>query len=54
MSPKSRRCPNAGTSVPREFMEQVDCYVVTDLPSAETGLVLTTSVRESYWESMAW
>ncbi len=54
MSPRSRRCPNAGTSVPLEFTEQVDCYVVTDLPSAETGLALTASVRKSCRGSMVW
>jgi len=30
MSPKSGRCPNAGTNVPREVMEHVDCTVMTD------------------------
>jgi hypothetical protein len=35
MSPKSGRCPNGGTSVPKKVMEQVDSYVVTDLPGVD-------------------
>jgi len=54
MSPKLGRYPNAGTSVPKQVMEQVDCYVVTDPPGVRTGLALTTSVRKSYRASMSW
>ncbi len=32
MSPKSGRCPNAGTNVPWEVMEHVDCTGMTDRP----------------------
>jgi len=54
MSPKSGRCPNAGTNVPWEVMGHVDCTVVTDMPAVGTGLALNTKVRESYKVSMPW
>jgi hypothetical protein len=35
MFPKSGRCPNAGTNLPWEVMEHVDCTGMTDWPGAQ-------------------
>jgi len=54
MSPKSGRCPNAGTNVPWEVMEHVDCIVMTDRPGAGTGSALNASAGEARRVSMVW
>lgn len=54
MSPKSGRCLNAGTNVPREVMEHVDCTVMTDRPRAGTGSALNASTGQACRVSMVW